>query len=148
MTLWKAIAAISVIWGLGLFLLEQATHRKLETRIARLQKDNQEMQKTVDRMNETMNQLRITSLNDRDTINKLRIVTKNDQAAMKAVMPGQSLSAAELLTLKTAFDDIQGEVAAGKLKQLALMDAYQKMQKVLNNPTVGEIQGKGNETPK
>jgi hypothetical protein len=136
MNRWKVIAVVLVVWGVGLFLLEQATHRRLEGRLAKLQKDNQELQKTVDGMMVTINQLRIVAKN-----------TKNDRAVTNAVVPGQALSAADILTLKTAFDDIQGEVAAGKLKQLALMDAYQKMQKVLNSPTVGAIQSKGGEMP-
>jgi len=140
MTLWKVTTAMAVFWALGMFFLGQATYHKLEGRIAKLQKDNQALERSVEELVNEKNQLTIALKNHTVKIRSLEETAKNERAAMSTVASGQALSAADLLTLKLAFDDIQGEVAAGKLKPLALMDAYGKMQKILNSPGIGEVQ--------
>jgi len=42
----------------------------------------------------------------------------------------------QALALKRAFEDLQGDVAAGKYPGLALSESYQSMNKILSNPEI------------
>jgi hypothetical protein len=146
MTRRNVLVAVFLVWAGVLFLLNLATHRKLQARIDQLQKDKQSLQQSVDRMLLTQNQHILESKKLAEALNQANLKLKNEKAGLNVVQPGHALSNAGLVTLKKAFDDIEGEVAAGKLKQLALMSAYDQMKKILDGPEVGKLQSEV-ETP-
>jgi len=63
------------------------------------------------------------------------LAARNKPSESAGIVEGP-LNAAQALTLKRAFEDLQGEVAADKYPGLALTDGYQNMKKILSNPEI------------
>jgi len=136
-----AVIPTTVLWW-----NDQAITQKLQCKITQLESDAQKQTVDYQKLNRQAQELRRDMAVLQEAFQKASIRAENGTQAWRKLEQathtfanGETISAKELVSAKRAFDDIQGEVASGKLRELAQMDAYQTLKKVLDSPAVESL---------